>query len=464
MVARSLRRSAALLVLVPSLATGCVTDKVTGESRFALVQWDVKQEQAIGDQAAPNFEQQYDGALPDAATQSYLGSVVKEMASRSVRKDDFDYKFEILDSSEPNAFALPGGYVYITRGLLQNLESEGEFVAVLGHELGHVEHQHSMLQQTRAVTAGVLVGAIGLGTELLKLDPDQAANVNALAGKAAPIALLHFSREQESEADRRGVFFAHAMGYDPREMKKTFEYFQRLEAQSGSSTPSFLRSHPTNDQRLKDIDAEIARTCGDVLAKAPAQFRAPPGPNDRFVQIVKALQTKAPAYRKNDEAQQILAKSPKDAAALARAAKLADEARKLLPDEPLFEITAGEIAFSGETGDRGRAHFERALALTQKPGGGRGHWKPDFYLGALDVDAKHGASAATHLRHATTLFPDHPVAHYYLGRALELNGDPKDAIVSYERVGELAPQDSSLAQKAGERLQALRGPATPKSS
>lgn len=450
--------------------TACVTDRVTGEKRFAVVQWSVAQEQAIGDQAAPNFEQQFGGAMPDAAAQLYLASVVKEMAGHSVRKDDFSYQFEVLDSSEPNAFALPGGYVYITRGLMENLESEGEFVAVLGHELGHVEHQHSMLQQNKAIAASVLVGAVGIGEELLKKDPDQPNNVTALVGAAAPLALLHFSREQESEADVRGLYFAHAMGYDPREMKKTFEYFARLEAAAGSSTPSFLRDHPTNETRLGDIDTEIAAKYGEVLAKKPAQFRAAPGPNDRFVQIVTAMKKRAPAHQKADEAQALLAKGGDDPAALAKAKKLADEACAALPDDPQFHCLAGEIAFTqqkpGEKsakGDRGRAEFEKARQLQQKATPTKELWKPAFYLGVLDLDAGKGASAAKSLRRASELFPDNPVAAYYLGRAEELNGDKQAAATAYARAAELAPAESELHQKAAERAKVVQGltPAAP---
>jgi len=460
MFAQRSRRRRLRSGLLPAalLASACVTDPVTGESRFAVMQWDVQEEQALGDQAAPNLEQQFDGALPDAAAQQYLGAVVKEMAGHSVRKDDFAYQFEILNSSEPNAFALPGGYVYITRGLLVNLESEKEFVAVLGHELGHVEHKHAMLQQNKTLFAGAVVSAIGVGTEMLKLDPDQAKCVSALAGTGAPLLLLHYGRAQESEADQRGVHFSHVMGYDPREMKKTFEYFQRLERQAGASTPSFLRSHPTNEQRLQDIDSEIAKTAPEVLAKKPEQFRAPPRPDDRFVRIVKALQARAPAHQKNDQAQRLLSKSPADAKALAQAAALADEARRLAPDEALFEVTAGEVAYARGSGDRGRAHFERALALQAKAGVARGHWKTFFYLGALDVDAKKGASAAASLAKATALFPDNPIAHYYLGRARELEGKKQDAAKEYQLVLDLAPQESALAQKSQERLAALQGP------
>jgi predicted Zn-dependent protease len=246
------------------------------------------------------------------------------------------------------------------------------------------------------------------------------------------------------------------MGYDPREMKKTFEYFQRLEQASGSTTPSFLRDHPTNESRLQEIDAEIAKHYDEVLAKKPEQFRAPPGPNDHFVQLVKALQTKAPAYKKDEQARQIVAKQGGDAKALAQAKGLADEAMKLDPGQPLFAITAGEVAYASGSGDKGRAQFEKALALEQKSGQARGHWKPLFYLGALDVDAKKGASAAASLQKATALFPDNPVAHYYLGRAQELNGNKAAAVAAYQRVTQLAAPESELHKKSAERLATLQ--------
>ncbi len=465
---------ATLQLVLPLAAASCVTDKVTGERRFALVTWTTAEEQRIGDSAAPNFEQQFGGGLPDAASQRYLAGVVAEMTSHSVRKDDFPWKFEILDASEPNAFALPGGYVYVTRGLLQNLESEGEFVAVLGHELGHVEHQHSMLQQNKAIAGTVLVSLIGVGEELLQKDPDQPHYVSALAGMAVPLGLLHFSREQESEADLRGVHFAHAMGYDPREMKKTFEYFERLERQAGSSTPSFLRDHPTNETRIAEIDRTIEKRCPEVISKSPAAFRSPPGPNDRFVQIVASLKKKAPAYQKHDEATALLAKSEGDAAALGKALELANQACNELPGEPLFQCLAGEIEYSRGGGDRGRARFEKARAAMKfgasaggsgGPSGpsGKEYWKPVFYLGVLDVEAGHAAPAVANLRRAAELFPDQPLAAYYLGRAHELNHDSAAATAAYEQVTQLAPAESALHQKAAERLQALSGekPATP---
>jgi predicted Zn-dependent protease len=445
-------------------ASACVKDKVTGESRFAPFAWTPQKEQAIGDEAAPNFEQQFGGPYPNASDQQYLGSVVKEMASHSVRKDDFTYKFEILDTSEPNAFALPGGYVYVTRGLLENLESEGEFVAVLGHELGHVEHQHSMLQQNKTIAAQVIVGGIGLAAgEVWKKDPDKANQVAAVAGYGAPLALLHFSREQESEADVRGLYFAHAMGYDPREMKKTFEYFKRLEAQSGSSTPSFLRDHPTNDKRLEDIDDEIKGKYSEVLAKSPDQFRAPPKASDRFVQIVASLKKKSPAYRKHDEALAVLAKK-EDAASLAQAKALVDEAVKLEPAEPTFLCTRGEIEHALGKGDKGRGSFQQARAAEQKspPGVGHEYWKPAFYLGLLDVEANQGATAVPSLQRASELFPDNPVCAYYLGRAHELTKNSGAAVKAYTRAAELAPADSELHKKAAERVAALQPAAAPR--
>jgi predicted Zn-dependent protease len=436
-----------------TLPAGCVTDKVTGEQRFAVMRWSNAEEQEQGDSAAPNFEQQFGGAFPDAEAQAWLGGVVTEMTSHSVRKDDFAWKFLILDSAAPNAFALPGGYVYITRGLLENLGSEAEFVAILGHELGHVEHQHSMLQQNRALATQLGLALLGIGEEMVKKDPDQPSYVSALASYAAPVALLKFSRDQESESDVRGVHFAHAMGYDPREMKKTFEYFARLEAQSGDATFSWLRTHPTNATRIDDIDATIRRACPEVMGRSSSSFRSPPGPNDRFTGLVARLRKQAPAREKAAQAQALLDGS--DPTRLSEARKLADEARKSLPDDPACATLVGEIQFSQGQGDKGRGAFMAARSLAAKAMPGKEHWRPVFFLGLLDLEAGKAAEAVNSLQRAAALFPDQPVAHYYLGQAAERAGRREVAKAAYSRAAELSPEGSPLRDKALKRNGAL---------
>ncbi len=450
---RATRRALVGTLLLAGPIAGCITDRVTGERRFAPMQWSNAEEQQQGDAAAPNFAQQFGGPFPDATAQAWLGAIVAEMTRHSVRKDDFAWKFEILDSAAPNAFALPGGYVYITRGLLENLGSEAEFVAILGHELGHVEHQHSMLQQNRALATQVGLLLLGAGEELLKKDPDQPAYVSALASYAAPVALLKFSRDQESESDVRGVHFAHAMGYDPREMKKTFEYFARLEAEAGDATLSWLRTHPTNATRIADIDATIRRVCPEVMGKPAAAFRSPPGPDDRFTQLVARLRQQAPARQKAAQAQALLEGG--DAAKLPEARQLADAARKALPDDPACATLAGEIQFAQGQGDKGRAAFTAARALQQRATPGKEHWKPVFFLGLLDLDAGKPAAAVPSLQRATQLFPDQPVAHYYLGQAAEQAGQKEVARSAYARTAELSPEGSPLRDKALQRHGAL---------
>jgi predicted Zn-dependent protease len=436
-----------------------VADKVTGEKRFALLPWSNEQERRFGEEAAPNFEQQLGGSYPDPQAQAYLEQLVLEMAGHSVRRDDFEWRFEILDSSEPNAFALPGGFVYVTRGLLQDLRSEGEFVAVLGHELGHVEHQHAMFQQNRSLAAGLVVALFGVSENLLQKDPDKPDYVTALAGTAASLRLLSYSREQESEADLRGLHFAHAMGHDPRGMKRTFEYFERIERESGSAVPAFLRTHPRNEQRIADIDRAIRSSYPEVLAKAPGEFRAPPGPGDRFTHMVDSLERKAPAYEKHDRALALLVEAGGDREKLAQAQRLAEEALRAEPEEPLFHGLAGEIEYAQQRGDRGRARFEKARALQHRLAPAREYWKPVFYLGVLDLEAGKPSPAAASLRRAAQLFPDNALAHYWLGRAEERNRNPKAAAAAYARVTELAPPESSLHEKSAGRLRALRGSA-----
>ncbi len=458
--ASSFRHRAALIFCgsLSVLVAGCATDKVTGKKKFALVQWSVEEEQQMGDTYAPNFQAEYDGPLLDAQANAYLDGLIREMATHSVRKDDFAYRFTILNSSTPNAFALPGGYVYVTRGLLQNLETEGQFISVMGHELGHVEHQHSMFQQNRLLLTAVSLGIGGIieSQVINKGDPDKPTYVTAAAAVAVPVFLLRYDRNQELESDARGVYFSHRMGYNPNEGARTFEYFQRLERESGSSTPELLRTHPLNERRVDEIRRRVAEEYPEIKTKPKESFRPLSDNNRRFEQIVSRLKSVAPAYQKYDDAMMQLARSSEDPQAFEKAGKLLDEARRMLPDEPLFIIGAGELMYAQQKGDRGRADFEKALKTYELAGPRRGHWKPSFYLGALAVDSGNGAQAESLLKKSAGVFPMQPLIHYYLGRAQELGGRLNEALSSYQNVLQLAPEESALHKNASKRLAELQ--------
>jgi predicted Zn-dependent protease len=189
--------------------SGCATNPVTGDQNFVMLSED--SELQIGRANHPKIIAEY-GRYEDEALQAYVQSVGDKLAAVSHR-DDLVYRFTVLDSPVINAFALPGGYIYITRGLMAYLNSEAELAAVLGHEIGHVTARHGVRQQSAAQAAnlGYTLGAI-LFPELRGAGSQNVFNI--LGG-----ALLSgYGREHELESDRLGAEYLAKSGYTPKAM------------------------------------------------------------------------------------------------------------------------------------------------------------------------------------------------------------------------------------------------------
>lgn len=257
---RSILRSLCLL-LVGALSfmglSGCAQNPVTGESDFVMLSED--SEIAMGRTNHPKIIAQF-GRYDDEKLQRYVQSVGDRLAAVSHRKN-LVYRFTVLDSSVINAFALPGGYIYITRGLMSYLNSEAELAAVLGHEIGHVTARHGVRQQSAAQAAnfGYIVGSI-LFPELRGAG---AQNIFNILGGAL---LSGYGREHELQSDGLGAEYLARSGYDPKAMievirvLKDQEVFsaeqakkQGREAQSGYH--GIFASHPDNDTRLQGVVA-----------------------------------------------------------------------------------------------------------------------------------------------------------------------------------------------------------------
>ncbi len=245
-----------LLAVLLSAATllACAQNPVTGRSDFVLM--DESQELAIGRQAHDQVLKQY-GRYEDPGLQSYVQQVGQRLATRSHRQD-LVYRFTVLDSEEVNAFALPGGYIYITRGMLAMLNSEAELAAVLGHEIGHVTARHSVRQYTAQQAAGLgyTIGAILLP----ELRSAAVQNVYSLFGGAL---IRGYGREHELEADGLGAEYLARGGYDPNAMLqvirvlKAQESFEVERARKEGREPNvyhgLFATHPDNDTRLQEV-------------------------------------------------------------------------------------------------------------------------------------------------------------------------------------------------------------------
>jgi predicted Zn-dependent protease len=241
-------------VIAAGVLGACAQNPVTGESDFVLMS--ESQELAIGRQTHDQVLKEY-GRYDDPGLQSYVQQVGQRLAERSHRAD-LVYRFTVIDSEEVNAFALPGGYIYITRGMLALLDSEAELAAVLGHEIGHVTARHSVRQYTAQQAAGIgyTVGAIFLP----ELRTAGAQNVYSLFGGAL---IRGYGREHELEADGLGAEYLARSGYDPNAMiqvirvlkdQESFEVERaRREGREPNVYHGLFSTHPDNDTRLQQV-------------------------------------------------------------------------------------------------------------------------------------------------------------------------------------------------------------------
>jgi len=250
-----------LLLALSLLLVNCATNPVTGDANFVMIS--EEQEVAIGRQEDPKVTEEHGGYYSNPALQRYVEEIGQRLA-RVSHRPDLKYFFRIVDSPEINAFALPGGYIYLTRGILAYLNSEAEVAAVLGHEIGHVTARHSVQQISTAQGASI---AATVASILVPGLQNQAAQslLNVLGG-----ALLSgYGREHELEADRLGAEYLARAGYDPQAMirvvgvLKNQELFDAEVAKAEGRQPrayhGVFASHPSADARLQQVVGEAGK-------------------------------------------------------------------------------------------------------------------------------------------------------------------------------------------------------------
>ena len=253
-----------LLLLAAALLAACstqVVNPVTGKTERTVM--DEQTEIAEGAKAHKEVLQEYRG-YDNPRLQAYVDDLGQRLAKQSHRAG-LTWTFTVLDSPEINAFALPGGYVYVTRGIMAFLDSEAELAGVMGHEIGHVTARHGAQRATRRQSAGIgVIAATVLGAVLEVGGVSGATNIaSQLSQSAAAGYVASYSRDQESQADELGAEYLARNHYDPRNM---IDVIQALKSQEqfaidtakgeGKPAPSgsnWLSSHPANDKRLADM-------------------------------------------------------------------------------------------------------------------------------------------------------------------------------------------------------------------
>jgi predicted Zn-dependent protease len=232
-------RLSALLVAT-LLVAGCAVNPVTGKRQLSLVSEAQEIEMGKGEVVRARQET---GFYPDAALTSYISTIGMQMA-RASERPELPWEFHLIDDPMVNAFAAPGGFIFITRGILAYMNSEAELAGVIGHEIGHVTAKHTVaaISRQQAGTIGVIGAAILTKNE----------QVAQLGSTGLGILFLKYGRDQESQSDALGHKYSLRQGYDVREMPKTFATLQRVSDASGNSgrIPGFLSTHPDPGDRV----------------------------------------------------------------------------------------------------------------------------------------------------------------------------------------------------------------------
>ncbi|SDX40446.1 M48 family metalloprotease [Hymenobacter psychrophilus] len=232
------------LLLGGLLLSGCAVNPVTGKKEVMLVS--EGQELAMGKQSDPAIVAQF-GLYQDEKLQQYINTMGDKMG-RISHRPDLDYQFRIVDSPVINAFAVPGGYVYFTRGIMAHFNNEAQFAGVLGHEIGHVTARHSAKQQTTSIISQVgLMGAM--------IASPQVARFGEQAMQGLQLLTLKFGRDDENQADELGVEYSTKIGYNAAEMADFFRTLEREQQKAGGEAiPDFLSTHPNPADRYTHVN------------------------------------------------------------------------------------------------------------------------------------------------------------------------------------------------------------------
>ncbi|MDH3626320.1 MAG: M48 family metalloprotease [Acidobacteriota bacterium] len=238
-----------LLIAGLLLTTGCAVNPATGKRQLMLVS--DSQERSLGLDSDRQIQSQM-GVYDDTSLQQYVSTIGRRMAAGSERPA-LDWTFRVIDDPVVNAFALPGGYIYVTRGILAHMENEAELAAVIGHEIGHVTARHGASQMSKAQLAqgGLMAGAV--------LAPEKFEKFGGLASQGMSLMFLKFGRDDERQADDLGLRYMVTDGYDADPMTNMFDMLDRIgKASQTDRLPGWISTHPAPTSRRERSEARIA--------------------------------------------------------------------------------------------------------------------------------------------------------------------------------------------------------------
>jgi len=412
------------IIVLGAVLTGCAVNPLTGQRELSL--FDEQWEREVGaTHYAPLRQAQGGDFTMDPELVRYVQSVGERLVAHADR--DLDYQFAVINSSVPNAWALPGGKMAINRGLLTELQSEAELAAVLGHEMAHAAARHGARAQSRQILAqtAVLVGGVAVA---VATDRNEYATVAVLGGMlGAALIGQRYSREAEREADYYGMITMHRAGYDPMGAVELQQSFVRLsEGRDRGFLDGLFASHPPSQERVENN----RRTANEL---GLGGFRG----DEEYQQQIALLKSLEPAYAALDAGRRALAEGNADAAL-----EHAHTALALTDQEPLFHNLAGDALATAGDFPAADAAYSRALMLDQ------GWFYPHLRRGMVRQSLGQLEAARTDLQASIDRL-ETADGHYQLGN-VERSLGRRDAAIAHYRIA--AQSDDPSGQRARQAL------------
>ena len=405
-----------LLWVTLALLAGCAVNPVTGKNELSLVS--EQQELAIGaEQYEPARQSQGGDYAVDHELTAYVNQVGQKLAAVSDRK--LPYEFKVLNSSVPNAWALPGGKISINRGLLTELQNEAELAAVLGHEIVHAAARHG----AQSISTGMLLQAGVMGAAMATQGTSYASLAQMGTGLGAQLLTQKYGRDAEREADFYGMQYMVRAGYDPQAAVTLQQTFVRLaEGKQQDWITGLFASHPPSQERVQNNIEELAKfpKGGDLGVE---RYRA---------RIAHLIQVK-PAYKAYDEGRKALAKND-----YAGAGRLAQQAIALEPREGHFYALMGDVEQKKQQLKQAINQYDKAISLN-----------PNFFnyylqRGKAEEQLNLTGQAQADLERSVALLPTGD-AYYLLGKLAQKAGRLNDAKAYYAKV---ASSQGEVGQQA----------------
>lgn len=416
-------RAFILITLLATLA-GCSVNPVTGERQLSLIP--ESQERSIGaEQYKPTQQMQGGKFYLDPELTLYVSEVGQTLAAASDRPD-LPYEFVVLNSSVPNAWALPSGKIAINRGLLAEFDDEAQLASVLGHEIVHAAARHSVqrMQQGMLLSAGMA----GLGLALS--DNEFAGMIMGGAAVGSQIALAQYSQGDELESDHYGIRYMKEAGYDPQAAVELQEIFLKLsEGRETNFVEGLFASHPPSQKRVEE-NRQLAQKLGTGGYRGRETYQ-------KKIAYLKRIQ---PAYDAQDEAASLLKDEKADAAL-----KTINEAIAIEPDEASFYALRGHIFRLQDNEKKAQADYDKAVSLYPE----MFSYRLQRGLNALELN--NFTQAKEDLTEANQVVPT-SIAFLRLGD-IAVKENRRDDAIQYYRTA--AGAQGAIAEEAQRKLAAL---------